>query len=116
MTRTAVQRTVNVLTYSGSLDSSGSTSGSTYSQGFSRIVGAVYTDASSVAGSGLTVRQSLDLGQNWDYITACQIAACSACDSAFSIEIVGDAVKVDYINGATTASNVRIKWYLKPVQ
>ncbi len=114
--KTSIQRTSDdVLSHSGSLDASASISGSAYSRGYARVVGTVFTDASSVAGSGLTVRQSTDLGQNWNYITACAIAACSACDSAFSIEIIGNAVSIEYVNGTGVASSLRALWYMRPI-
>jgi len=115
MSKTMVQRTETVLTFSGSLAAAASVSGSFPCLGHSRIVGTVFSTASSVAGSGLIVKQSIDKGVNFDYITPCSIAANSACNSAFSIEIVGDTVQVDYKNGATVAASVRMKWYLRPI-
>jgi hypothetical protein len=114
--KTAVQRTTNVIKFSGSLAGGACLLGNAAcSVGFARISGIGYTDASSVAASGLTFWQSADDGTNWDYVTPCALAACSACGAGFSIEVVGEAMKVEFRNGADDASNLRLNFNLRPI-
>lgn len=108
-----VQRFPIVWQTSGSLAAAGSnTSGSQYCHGYARIVGIVYSSASSKAGSGLRISQSADSGSNYDYHTDFEISADSG--SAFSIEIVGNRVKVDFATDSA-ASGFRTLWQLRPV-
>ena len=58
-----------------------------------------------VAGSGLRISQSFDRGSNWDYHTDYAPLACSG--SAYSIEIIGNAVKIEY-HTDSAASQFRI--------
>ena len=96
------------------MDASGSqTSGSFWSYGYARLVGLVISNASAKAASGLRVWQSGDGGDNWDYFSDWTLSACSG--SAFSIEIIGNAAKVDFRNGATAASLFRTLWQLRPI-
>jgi len=88
------------------------TSGSFICDGYARIVGGLITCTSAVAGSGLRISQSFDRGSNWDYHTDYAPSACFG--SAYSIEIIGNAVKIDFVP-ETTASIFRTAWYLRPV-
>ena len=106
------QTFITVLQSSASLAASGSVSGSAISTGYARLVGSVIANASAKAGSGLRVSQSPDSGSNWDYVTDYAPSACSG--SAFSIEIIGNAVKVDYITDGA-ASLFRTLWQLRPI-
>jgi len=108
----AAQRTEEVLVYSGSMAAGETISASLRSRGHSRVVGALISSASS---AGLNVRQSIDFGVNWDYVTACNISACDIDDSAFSIEIIGDSVKVEFTNGADVSASTRTRWTLRPI-
>jgi len=111
--KTFVQRVGNVLSYSGSLASGcGLTSGSIPCKGYSRLVGMIISSASSLSGSGLRIGQSADLGINFDYWTSFNISACSG--SAFSVEIVGDAIQVDFAVDSQ-ADEIRTLWHLRPV-
>lgn len=112
MAKSFVQRNLNILKSSASLAAGASVSGSSPSTGFARIVGGLIVSASSVAGSGLSIRQSFDGGANWDHVTACQITANSG--SAFSVAVVGDAVQVFYKTDSA-ASVVRMNWELRPI-
>ena len=87
-------------------------SGSIISDGYARIVGGLITCTSAKAASGLRISQSFNRGSNWDYNSDYAPSACSA--SAFSIEIIGNAVKIDFMP-ETTASIFRTVWYLRPV-
>ena len=101
-------------TSSASLGISGSaTSGSFSTASYARFVGGVISNASSIATSGLRVYQSFDSGTNWDYWSEWAVSACSG--SVFSIEIIGNGMKVDYVNGATAASLFRTFWQMRPV-
>jgi len=112
MSKQFVQRNDIVLQSTASLGASASISGSAPCSGYSKLVGGIITNASSVAGSGLSVRQSFDGGDNWDYVTACQIAACDG--DGFLIDVIGDAVEVFYKTDSA-ASLVRMKFQLRPI-
>ena len=115
MTRLRVQSFPTILNYSGSLAGGASVAGSALSSGYSRIIGVAWSDASGVGGSGLRISQSPDKGVHFNtYITACGVAA-SASSGGYSIEVIGSAVEVRYVNGATVASNVYLNWMLRPV-
>ena len=115
MSKTDIQRVTTVLDYSGSMAAAAELSGSAFCGGYGRLIGIALSSASSVAGSGLSIYQSPNLGQKWAYTTTCQIAACKHLESAFSVEVVGDAIRIDYINGATTAASAWLFWQLRPV-
>lgn len=111
--KTFIQRVGEALSYSGSIASGDSiTSGSIPCKGYSRITGILTSSASSLSGSGLRISQSADLGANFDYVTSWNISACSG--SAFSVEIVGNAVQVDFAVD-DDADEVRTLWHLRPV-
>ena len=88
------------------------TSGSFICDGYARIVGGLITCTSAVAGSGLRISQSFDRGSNWDYHTDYAPSACSG--SAYSIEIIGNTVKIEYRTDSA-ASQFRTLWQLKPI-
>jgi hypothetical protein len=88
------------------------TSGSFVTAGYRHLLGMIMSCTSSVAGSGLSIYQSPDYGAHWDYVTACAISACSG--SAFDIEIVGNAAKIEF-RPDTTASIFRTLWQLRPI-
>ena len=113
MSRIRVQAFPTILSYTGSLAGGASVAGSAVSQGFSRIIGIAWSDASGVAGSGLRISQAPS-GSIFKYITACGVAA-SASSGGYSIEVIGSTVEVRYVNGATVASNVYLNWMLRPV-
>ena len=114
MAKTQVQKFLSVLSFSGSMAGGASTAGSVLSDGYSRILGIAWADASGVAASGLRISQSPNSGSTWNFITACGVAA-SASSGGYSIEVVGNAVEVRYVNGATVASNVYLNWRLRPL-
>jgi len=111
--KTAVQRNVIFWRTSGSLASSASTtSGSVRCEGFARVVGMFVSSASLKSGSGLRISQSPDGGTNYDYHTDFAPSACSG--SAFSVEIVGDKLKINII-ADSQADEFRTMWSLRPV-
>lgn len=111
--KTAVQRNEIFWQTSGSLAASGSiTSGSITCDGFAKVVGIFISSASLKAGSGLRVSQSTDTGANFDYHTDYAPTACSG--SAFSIEVTGDAVKIDIV-ADSEISEYRTIWSLRPI-
>ena len=113
MAKIFVQQFPTVWQTSASLAASGSVSSGSYaSDGYARIIGLLITNASAKAGSGLRISQSGDSGSNWDYHTDYAPSACFG--SAYSIEIIGNAVKIDFVP-ETTASIFRTVWYLRPV-
>lgn len=113
MGRTYAQATPVVLQVSASLAAATSISGSRSCVGYSRIVGILFSSASSVAGCSLLIDQSADSGTAWDQTTACNLSANSG--SGFSVEIVGNMVRVRFINGDDDATAVRALWTLRPV-
>jgi len=111
MAKIFVQKFPVVWQASGSLPASGSiSSGSVISNGYARLIG-IFIASASV--DSLRVLQSADQGANWDYWTDYAPSACSG--SAFSIEIVGNAVKIEYRNGSDVANEYRTLWQLRPV-
>lgn len=99
---------------STSLGISGSFSGSARCDGYSRAVGMIYASEASLAGSGLMIHQSIDYGENWDIVSASDALAGSGTLSE-SVEIIGNAIRVKYTNGAAAASLIRFLWQLRPI-
>ena len=112
----AVQGTELVLNTTSSLAAAGSVSGSFFSEGYARIVGMVISNASLVAGSGISIRQAISScaanSGSWDYITTANLTACSG--SAFDVEIYGQVVQV-FHKVDSAASIFRSRWYLRPL-
>ena len=101
---------------STALVATGSMSGSLMSIGHSKLVGVFYSSmsANAGAGSGINVLESADYGLNWDMLSASNpIKAVTA--STFSVDIKGNAVKVQVWTGASAASIVRAAFYLRPI-
>lgn len=104
------QQTTASLAASGSIGS-----GSFLTAGYARLVGIMIASGSGAdSGSAVKVYQSADSGSNWDFVTACALSACSG--SGFSIEVIGDAAKIEYY-ADTTASTAEFRtlWMLRPV-
>ena len=108
-----VQKFPEVFATSASLAASASTSGSMVCDGYARIIGGIISSASLKAGSGLRIWQSFNDGLDWDYFTDYVLSACSG--SAFSIEIIGNAVKVGICTDGTGAPILRTHWQLRPI-
>ena len=111
-----VQGTKEVLNSTASLAAAGSTSASFYSEGYARLRGMVVSNASLIAGSGITIRQALSQAAatsgSWDYVTTSNLTACSG--SGFDVTIYGSVVQVFHkTDGA--ASIFRSRWYLLPL-
>lgn len=98
---------------STALAASGSSGGSAMCDGYARLVGGIVSAASAKAGSGIRIWQSFNRGTNWDYWSDFNLSASSA--SAFSIEIIGNAIKVDFRTDANGASILRTLWQLRPI-
>ena len=106
-----VQKSPSVWNYSGSL--SGSTSSGSFAcDGYARVTGIIISSTSSVAGSGLRIKQSSDYGLNYDYVTTCALSACSG--SAYSIEIVGNSVEIEFIPDGSV-DVFRTNWQARPI-
>ena len=113
MSKVYVQRANTAYQSSASVASAASvTSGSFPTQGYARLTGLLYASASFVAGSGLRISQSADGGSNFDYTTDFAPSVSSA--SAFSIELVGNAAKIDF-RPSSDASVFRTIWILRRV-
>lgn len=113
MSKVYVQRANTAWSNTASTASSASiNSGSFPTQGFARLVGLFYASASMVATSGLRILQSSDNGSNFDYWT--DYAPSVSSGSAFSIELVGNAAKVE-VRPSSDASVLRTIWILRPV-
>jgi len=84
-----------------------SISGSAVSIGYASLVGMFYANASACPGaaSGLVIEQSADYGRRWDLISASQSVTASAA-STFDIPIYGNAVRVTFYTGNTTAASI----------
>ena len=105
-----------LLSTSTALVATGSMSGSLVSLGHSKLLGTFYSSMSAAvgAGSGINVLQSANYGATWDLLSASYpIKAVTA--SPFSVDIVGNAVKVQVWTGASAASIVRAAFYLRPI-
>ena len=114
MSKLYIQNTPTLFNLSGSFAAAGSTSGSLGSAGYAKIVGVFRSDVVSETGSGLRIEQSSNGGTNWDIISAsCLASACAA--SSFSVEVVGNAVRLFWRNGAGAASAARINFFLRPI-
>lgn len=114
MAKIYLQSSPCVLDTSASIAASGSTTGSLHCAGYARVVGVAISSASLVAGSGIRVEHSCDLGSNWDGIEDLgTLTACSG--SLFSACLVGNAVRVTIFNGATDADEVRAQFRLVPI-
>ncbi len=113
MSKVYVQNFPVVWQSSASLATSGCSGGSALSAGYARLVGGIISAASAKAASGLRIWQSFDSGSNWDFWTDYVPSASSA--SAFSIEVIGNAVKVDFRTDSAGASILRTLWQLRPV-
>lgn len=99
---------------SGCFTANGASSGSLICDGYSKLVGFITTDASLVAACGLKLRQSVDGGTNWDYVSASDTVA-EGGSAACSVEIIGDAVRVDVVTGDDEASAMRFGFFLRPI-
>lgn len=89
------------------------TSGTIPSAGYARVTGVIISSASLVSGSGLQIWQSSDGGSHWDYEYRSDLSACSG--SGYSLEILGNAIKIDIKNGADNAGIFRTAWRFRPV-
>lgn len=99
---------------SGCFTANGASSGSHVCRGYSQLVGFFRSDASTVAASGLKIRQSVDGGVNWDYVSASdQIAEGGS--TACIMNIIGDAVRIDVTLGDDEASSLRMGFWLRPI-
>ena len=113
MAKLYAQELKSVYSTSASIAASGSvTSGSFACGGYARLVGTLISNASAKSGSGLRIWQGWNTSGSFDYFTDFAPSACSG--SAFSIEIVGNSVQIDYITDSA-ASIFRTNWMLRPV-
>ncbi len=113
MAKIYVQNFPTVFQSSASFLSTACPSGSAISNGYARIIGVAYAGCTMDAASGISVYQSADGGSNWDYVSQWSLSASSG--SAFSIEIVGDAVKVIVRSSTCNVNPFRTLWQLRPV-
>lgn len=113
MARIYSQKMPVVFEYSGSLAADAELSGSLICNGYARLVGMIVSTASS-EGSGLGIRQSADYGQNFNLTTASDAISTGAGSTSHSVEILGNAVLIDYENGSESAS-VYAFYTLRPI-
>jgi len=112
--KTFVARTAD-LYYSTDVELAGAAcvSGSLPCAGFSKLLGGVISNSSTLAAaSGVRIYQSINGGVNWD-ITSASEALTADTAQTFDIDIVGDYVQFVWRNGATAASG-RAHLYLRP--
>ena len=115
MAKIYVQNSPTVLSYSGSLAASGSiSSGSFACAGYTELRGGIISSGSGGSSSALAVYQSIDNGQNFDFVTSFPVSACAALNQ--TIAIFGNALEIVY-HGDTTASTseIRTRWTVIPV-
>ena len=113
MSKIYAQNLETVYSTTASLAASGSiSSGSFACGGYARLVGTLISNASAKTGSGLRISQGFNRSASYDYFTDFAPSACSG--SAFSIEIVGNSIQIDYITDSA-ASILRMNWMLRPV-
>jgi hypothetical protein len=84
-----------------------------FALGYGSLRGYFRTDASLIAGSGIALRQSVDGGVNWDYMSASDTVAEGA-SVACEMTIIGDAVRIDLTCGDDEASAMRFGFWLWP--
>lgn len=114
MSKIFVQSSPEVWSRSACITGSTSVnSGSFYTEGYTKLVGMVYSGASAASINGLKISQSSDYGANYDYSTSYAQSACSG--SGYSIEIVGNAAKIEFYTDADGANPFRTSWRLRPV-
>ena len=112
MSKTYLQHAPVVWETATTMLASASVAGSALCAGYARITGLLISSASADSGSGLRVWQSTDYGTHWDYWTDYAPSACSG--SGFSIELIGNAVKVQF-KPDSEADEVRSCWRLRPI-
>ena len=112
MSKVYVQNSPVVWESTTAQGATASSSGSMLCGGYARITGVHWASASADSASGLRVWQSADYGANWDYWTDYVPIANSG--SAFSVEIIGNAVKVAF-KPHSAAASVRTCWRLRPI-
>ena len=111
--RAYAQVPLTIWQYSGSLAAAGSMSSGSYPcLGYARLTGMLYSSASAESASGLRIYQSSDYGQTWDYWYDSVPTAISG--SAYSVEVVGNTIKVNYKTDSAAAS-VRLLFALRPI-
>jgi hypothetical protein len=107
MAKIYAQGVETVLAYTGAVAKWESISGSVVCPGYARLVGMFYANASASPGaaSGLVIHQSADYGATWDILSASQSVSPSAA-SVFNLPIYGNAVRVAFYSGNTTAASL----------
>jgi hypothetical protein len=115
MAKIYAQNPLTVFEGTASMAGGASTSGCVIAAaGYAKLVGGFISDASSETGSGVRVEQSMDSGANWDIVSASAKATANAA-SIYDIDVVGDAVRVAWVNGADDATAVRYHFYLRAI-
>lgn len=112
MSKLYAQKLEPVLASSATLTAGNTVTGSMHTAGHSKLVGILYSNASSTA-SGLRIQQSANYGVSWDYETLYTISPSVA--SAFSVDICGNAIRITASNGATAASLFRAWFAARPI-
>lgn len=98
---------------SGCFTANAACSASMPALGYGKLRGYMTTDASLIAGSGIALRQSVDGGVNWDYVSASDTVAAGA-SVACEMTVIGDSVRVDLTCGDDEASAMRFGFWLWP--
>ncbi len=81
--------------------------------GYAYLMGFIRTDQ-ALGASGVLVQQSIDYGQNWDYVSASDTLGANA-SAACKVEIIGNAVQIKISACGTEASAFRHLWQLRPI-
>jgi len=116
MSKIYIQNLENVISYNSSLAKDLTLSGSLHCAGYAKLVGLFKSSASTdvAAACGLHFKQSADYGITWDLTSASYKSTANAA-SAISIDIVGNAIKVDFYNGGSNSASLRFTFGLRPI-
>jgi hypothetical protein len=115
MTKIYAQKAHDVLNFNGSLTTAGSTlSGSSPCAGYSKLIGWFYSSGSSESGSGFRIQQSIDNGTSW-LIMSSSTAVTAGGSASYSVNVIGNGIRVSYVNGATPSASIKTLFYLLPI-
>lgn len=114
MGKVFAQHTGSAWNFSGSIATSTSANSGVFNtQGYQRLIGAIYSSASLTSGCGLQIFQSIDSGTNWDIVDKFAPAATGA--SVYDIEVIGNRMLISASPGGTSLTAFRALFYLQPI-
>jgi len=114
MSKIYIQNFPEVLKFSGSVGAACVLSGSLHCSGYSKLIGFITSSGSCETGSGFSIFQSVNAASDWDIDSGSDTWDTSF-SAACSVDVLGNAIRVRYKNGATTTLNLRMLFQLKPI-